>query len=703
MKRILLALIVLTTVTLNNGFTQPPWYYTNTGSNHTVLIQTGTPITINNVQLTTGDYIGVFYDSLGTLSCGGYISYSSSTLAVAAWGDDVGSTPIEGFASNEEFKWKIWRASDSTEFNAIASYWTVGMPNQGNFSSNGMSGVAALTAIIGSDVAVGNITAPSSSCGDLTATETFSFQVLNLGITAVDTVMVSFSVDAGLTVYRDTIVQLLPVGSNLVYTATQTFDFSAIGSYDCIITVENSMDDTPSNDTLYTTINNFLPAPVSMIGFDTAYCTSNVPFQLVSSHPGGIYIITPANIPVIVDQIYFTTPGAYTLNYSYTDSNNCVSSAIEDFQVYQTPEIELGPTVQSCEGENVILSVSSGYTTYNWSTGSSDTSIVISNSGLYSISVSGSNGCERIDSVDVVFNPLPIIDIQGDTSACEGETINLSAAGQGTSFVWSTGSSMDNITVGASGSYSVTVTELGCPGVDDIDVVIHDNPIFDLGSDIETCDGETIVLDAGVWVTYLWSNGSTAQTIDVTSTGAFGVAITDEFGCLGGDNITVTFNPLPIADFSYSINNTLVTFANQSSFADSYSWDFDNGMTSTNDDPIIEFGTYDTYSVELTATNGCGDDVIVIDVIVLSIDELAFNNRVQVWPNPATDVVNISIEVEMTADTYLHLTDATGKLIINQEILKTNTSIDLSEFSPGVYFIKVNSSTDSYIRKIVKQ
>lgn len=703
MKKILLTLVVLTTLLISTSYAQMPWQYTVTGLNHTVLVQASTSITINGTALTSGDYIGMFYDSLGTLACGGYLEYTGGTGAAAAWANDANSTDIDGFANNEEFKWKIWRASDGMVFNAVATYITTGLPNQGNFSVNGMSGLATLTAIVGSDVAVGNITSPASSCGDLTAAEMFSFQVLNLGVTAVDSVMVSYSVDAGTTVFYDTIVQNIPVGGTYNYTASQTFDFSAIGSYSCIITVENSLDDTPGNDTLSYSINNFSPAPVSMIGFDTAYCTSNVPLQLVSSHPGGIYMITPGTIPVILDQIYFTIPGSYELNYSYTDSNNCVTTVVEPFTVNQSPLIELGANVESCEGGVEELSVAPGYISYSWSTASTDTLISVTTSGIYSVSVTGVYGCVTVDSVEVTFNPSPVVAIQGDTVGCDGETVVLDVIGQGSSYAWSTGSFLNEITVNASGVYSVTVSEQGCTGFDVVEVNFYANPVLDLGADIESCEGDTVVLDAGPYTSFLWSNGSTSQTIDVTYNGAFGVAITDEHGCIGGDNIAVTFQLLAVADFTYDVSGTVVTFTNASANADTYLWDFGNSTTSTNENPVVDYGAYDTYTIELAASNDCGTDMYTADITILGVNDIALENDVQLWPNPSTGAVNLLLGDAFLNDATISVYNSLGEIVHVIEATNRMAVLDITSQPTGIYFVQVNTNARTIVKKLIRQ
>jgi|GEM_PF-348400 hypothetical protein len=121
----------------------PGWTFQITGSNHIILIPDNTSIQIEGVQVSTGDYLGVFYDSLGTLVCAGYEEYNGNTLAVTAWGEDIGN---DGFTTNEEFSWMVWDASEDTIYSMYAEY-SLGFPNQEYYATNGISGIASLTSV----------------------------------------------------------------------------------------------------------------------------------------------------------------------------------------------------------------------------------------------------------------------------------------------------------------------------------------------------------------------------------------------------------------------------------------------------------------------------------------------------------------------------------------------------------------------------
>ena len=125
------------------GFAGPNWNYTpqNPPSWAFVIVNPGT-VTINGSPISVGDYIGLFYDLTGGgLACGGYSQWLGSQVWIIAYGS-TGTN--NGFAINEAYKYKVWRASDGNEGPAIATY-SDGGTYQGNYST---STIATLTATI---------------------------------------------------------------------------------------------------------------------------------------------------------------------------------------------------------------------------------------------------------------------------------------------------------------------------------------------------------------------------------------------------------------------------------------------------------------------------------------------------------------------------------------------------------------------------
>lgn len=149
-KTIVLVLFLL--VCLSTGFTsliaQPNWTFTRTSLSSVIAIPVEIEPNIDGVPLVNGDYIGVFYDSLGTLACAGLIMWDGvENVAITAYGDDVQISPNvkEGLAANEAYKWKVWRASDQQEFNMQVTFDAQTFPSQRVFNDRTFAVLAAMT------------------------------------------------------------------------------------------------------------------------------------------------------------------------------------------------------------------------------------------------------------------------------------------------------------------------------------------------------------------------------------------------------------------------------------------------------------------------------------------------------------------------------------------------------------------------------
>ncbi|MGB0862478.1 MAG: PKD domain-containing protein, partial [Saprospiraceae bacterium] len=94
-------------------------------------------------------------------------------------------------------------------------------------------------------------------------------------------------------------------------------------------------------------------------------------------------------------------------------------------------------------------------------------------------------------------------------------------------------------------------------------------------------------------------------------------------GILGLTSFDATYTPLvaatPTANFNYTNTGLSYNFNNSSVDALTYSWDFGDGSTSNQTNPIHIFTTAGTYNVCLYASNACGTDTTCQTVTIVPI------------------------------------------------------------------------------------
>jgi len=124
-------------------YTVSPWDVIITDANHTIIIDT--LVSVDGESIEIGDLIGVFYyNDNNELQCGGYSTWNGNTTVIAAQGDDLTNSEIDGFGFETEFILMIWDVSENIEISVNASYST-SLPNLGLFAINGISEIYSLS------------------------------------------------------------------------------------------------------------------------------------------------------------------------------------------------------------------------------------------------------------------------------------------------------------------------------------------------------------------------------------------------------------------------------------------------------------------------------------------------------------------------------------------------------------------------------
>ena len=254
------------------------------------------------------------------------------------------------------------------------------------------------------------------------------------------------------------------------------------------------------------------------------------------------------------------------------------------YQVNAYPDVDISFNIADgfYSNQPYILDAGEGYDSYLWQDGSTDQTFLVTETGLYSVTVTNEYGCVGYDEVfiTILIPDYSITTITVPVSACqhsaaEQVTAYIGNVGTDTLWIgdellltlWLNGETVDTetfsviqiiepggtlqftfdqtIDLSGTGSYNVGV-EVTHPldqnvsnNLMTVSVETFPAPVVNLGGNQVSNTGP-VILDAGPgFASYLWQNGSTAQTFTVTVTGTYSVTVTDYNGCQGSDEVHV--------------------------------------------------------------------------------------------------------------------------------------------------------------------
>jgi gliding motility-associated-like protein len=325
-----------------------------------------------------------------------------------------------------------------------------------------------------------------------------------------------------------------------------------------------------------------------------------------------------------------TTPTA-TTTYTMlvTDNVGCTASDNVIVNVNALPTVNAGNDITLCN--QPIAHQLTGFSPAGgtwWGTN-------VTSSGVYTPAGVGSftltycftngNGCTACDNMVVTVTTTTMANAGTDETVCVGSPAFMLTPGN-TGGTWTSTpmlTSAGMFTPNAVGTYNLTYS-LGsgtCLTTDVKTVFVRALPIINAGNDAGICAGNSHNINASVGAsggpfTYAWSNASTLSannTEDVvatpTTTSTYGFTVTNTYGCVSTDNITITVVPLAVPSFNAidtSCVNTGVTMVNTSTGAATYSWNLGNSNSSTAVNPTATYANTGLFNITLTANNSLG-------------------------------------------------------------------------------------------------
>lgn len=284
-------------------------------------------------------------------------------------------------------------------------------------------------------------------------------------------------------------------------------------------------------------------------------------------------------------------------------TNNNVSS----------PTISANGNTTFCEGQGVLLTSSTDGGNV-WSNGERGQSIVVRNSGNYTVFNYSINGCQSNSSNPINVNVLPlpynVINVNKSLPICPDETIELFTPNDdATSYQWSTSETAKRITVDKVGSYSLKIRgQNGCESQSFIDVNFRSRPTTDILADGETtfCFGKSVnIFPQNDFPSYIWNTGSTSKSLNVRSDGTYTLRVKDSFGCFSEEiSRKITVNSLPSVKINAEgvdkfCEGNIVTLSPQTQSGSVFKW---STGESSKEILVVKEGLY---SLSVRDENGC--------------------------------------------------------------------------------------------------
>lgn len=492
------------------------------------------------------------------------------------------------------------------------------------------------------------------------------------------------------------------------------------GDYTLVITANGCASDPQST----TVVVNAYPFPAA--GGDQAVCgletqlaavegTGNGGWSLESG-PGSIFFDDAGAADAIVT---VSEPGAYTLLWTES-SEGCEASDAVEIIFTAIPQAQASNGGPYCEGDQIQLFANDvPVAAYSWTgpggyASGQQNPVDAGEPGDYQLVVAV-GGCSSEPAItQVIVNSYPTPNAGEDQAVC-GLSAQLAAVQSIGSGIWSLDSgpgavSFDDpalpdaaVTVSESGAYSFTWTEnnSGCEDSDGMQIVFTASPEAQASNGGPYCEGEQIELFANEVpvAAYAWTGpggyvSGQQNPMDATEAGTYTLVITLNNCSSAPQSTEVDIDFPPAASFTAAVDVSTVTFTNTSTGGNSYLWNFGDGQTSEEENPVHEYSEDGIYVVILTVTNGCGSQSFTGQVEIVSPVTASFNSDMQSGCAPLTVQFSDQSDNNVTAWQW---TFAGGDPASSTEQNPVVTYAD-----PGVYDVQLEVSNSQYSDLLVK-
>ena len=252
-------------------------------------------------------------------------------------------------------------------------------------------------------------------------------------------------------------------------------------------------------------------------------------------------------------------PGKYWVELKGID-NVAVRDTFEILQK-SIPNVNLGADLSRCSDPFIpAVILNPGLPNsfiYEWSTSETTPSISVNNRGQYFVKVTDNmSTCSKSDTLEITQNSVPLASLS-NAQFCEGDSVLLDPGNNFTTYKWSDNSVDSTLKVKSAGVYWVVVKNAaGCTDSVSATITVNALPSGKI-NDTTVCGGVSVVMDAGIWQSYLWDNNGVSQISSFSSNGKHWVIVANNKNCKDTLFFQLALSSVPEIDLG---NDTALCF-----------------------------------------------------------------------------------------------------------------------------------------------
>lgn len=249
---------------------------------------------------------------------------------------------------------------------------------------------------------------------------------------------------------------------------------------------------------------------------------------------------------------------------SWINNEGCASSDTTEILLSEIDTVMWANEYLICPADSFLLNAPENQSSYLWSTGQVDQQIYINTSGGVWCTWINGDGCLSTDSTTMVeIENLNLID-EDSIFFCQDSSTLVFANSNCIYYNWSNGESgvnLDTVVISGQGILSLFAEDSNaCIFSDSIFLQHFPSSSWTLGDDTISCDPSILLSGPSGFDYYEWSSGLSGTNeyeLMIFESGTIELVVTDTFGCISGDSITV--NLLNCAGYDNNSLNTGIT------------------------------------------------------------------------------------------------------------------------------------------------